>query len=61
LTLPSGDWKDKEKTVLADEDAREAINEIVDSLQGYSFRLKGVKAVGQVDMIAKTNPTDQEC
>lgn len=60
LTIPSGDWQDKEKTVLADEDARGAVNKIIDSLQGYSFRLKGVEVVGQVDMIAKTNP-NQEC
>ena len=61
LTIPSGNWQYKEKTVLAGDDAREAIDKIVDSLQGYSCRLRGVKVVGRVDMIAKTNSTDREC
>jgi len=41
--------------VVAGDDAREAINEVVDALQegdSRDFRIKGVEIVGYVDIIA---------
>lgn len=55
--IDEGEWLDAEKTVVADEDAREAINEVVDSLSGRSsyrgFRLKSIEIIGHVDTIAR--------
>jgi len=62
-----GDWQDKEDVVVARDDAREAVDEIVGSLSGHDFRLKSVEVTGQVTAIARsltaqtrTSPTDQE-
>jgi len=53
--------------VVAGDDAREAIDEVVDALRGYDFRLERVEATGQVMAIARklrpvarTSPTRQE-
>ena len=62
-----GDWQDKEGIVVAGDDAREAVDEIVDGLSGHDFRLKSVEATGQVlaiarslSAVARTSPTDRE-
>lgn len=59
-----GDWQDKEAVVVAEEDAREAVDNIVNDLRDHDFRLRGVEEVAQVTKIARrltvrTNPTDQ--
>lgn len=52
VSIPQGDWLDKERVVLAREDAREAINEVISTINNSDFRLRGVEIVGRVDMIA---------
>jgi len=37
ISTHQGDWQDKEDVVVAGDDAREAVNEIVDSLSGHDF------------------------
>lgn len=50
---PQGNWQDGEKVVVVDEDAREAIRAVVDTICSGDFRLIGVEKVGQVDIIGK--------
>ncbi len=52
---PQGNWQDEEKVVVVEEDARDAIDEIVDSVTNCDFRLIGVKIIGQVDIIGSMN------
>jgi len=54
LSVPQGDWQDKESVVVAGEDAMEAICKTVEDNSGYDFRLKEIKVNGRVDMIAKS-------
>ncbi len=51
--IGQGEWQDKEVIVLAGEDAKEAIDEIVDIDPGLESRLKKVDAWGRVDVIAR--------
>ncbi len=53
ISIPRGDWQDEEKIVVAGDDGREAINEIVDSITNYDFRLRSVEEVRRVDRISK--------
>lgn len=54
VSIPKGDWQDKEDVVVAGDNAVEAIDEIGDNLRGYDFRLKGVEIVGQITKIVKS-------
>ena len=47
ISIPQGNWLDKEKVVLAGEDA----NEIVNTTRNHDFRLKGVEIITSVDII----------
>ncbi len=52
VSIPQGDWQDKEVRVVAGEDAREALNELVGTIENIDFRLRGIEVCGRVDMIA---------
>lgn len=54
VSIWQGDWQDKEIVVVAGEDAREAVDDVVkvaNILLGKDFRLRGVEIIGQVDII----------
>lgn len=55
--INEGEWLDTESRVVAGEDAREAVDEIVSYLSGkthvHGFRLKSIEIVGHVDIIAR--------
>ncbi len=53
ISIPQGDWQDKEEIVVAGDDGRDAVNEIVGSLQGRDFLLKEIEIIGQVTKIAQ--------
>ena len=52
-SVPQGEWQDKEIRVVAGEDAREALNEILGTFKGFDFRLRGIEVCGRIDMIAQ--------
>jgi hypothetical protein len=67
LSIHQGDWQNRENVVVAGDDARDAIDEIINGLGGYDFRLQSVEVTGQVTAIAhnliaqaRINPTNQE-
>lgn len=67
VSISQGDWQDKEDVVIAGDDAREAVDEIVYGLSDHDFLLKGVKMMGQVTaisrslgLVARTKPIDRE-
>lgn len=52
-SIYQGNWQDKEDVVVAGDDAREAVDAIIDSISGHDFRLMGVEKKGMVSVIAK--------
>ncbi|KKN91214.1 hypothetical protein LCGC14_0220820 [marine sediment metagenome] len=52
-SIPQGEWQDKEIRVVAGEDAREALDEILGTFKGFDFRLRGIEVCGQIDVIAQ--------
>lgn len=52
VSVPQGDWLDKEIAVLAREDGWDALDQAFISCSGYDFRLKEVKIIGHVDIVA---------
>ncbi len=53
ISIHQGDWQDKEVMVVAGDDARRALDEVVNAVQDQDFRLREIKVCMQVDMIAK--------
>lgn len=53
--IQQGDWVKKEMIVVAGEDSRETINATLDIVNtGYDFRLKEIRIIGRVDVIAQS-------
>ena len=53
VSIPQGEWQDKEVRVVAGDDARDAVSEVIDTVAGQDFRLKEIKVCGQIDIIAQ--------
>lgn len=47
------EWKDEELTIVAEDDAMEAIKIITDRIPAYYFRLCAVNVCGHVDAITR--------
>lgn len=52
LSIPQGEWQDKEEFIVAGDDAREAVDEVVRTIRNHDFRLIEVKSSGCVHRIA---------
>ncbi len=61
ISILQGDWQDKEMTIVADDDARDAVEVAVNVATNCDFRLKGIEVCGQVDAImVRINPLVRE-
>lgn len=51
VSIPQGEWQDKEMRVVAGDDARDAIDEVMNTVVDQDFRLKEIEVCGQIDIV----------
>lgn len=51
ISIHEGDWQDKQKIILADDDAMPVIKVIVSDNKGFDFRLKEIHIMTNVDSV----------
>ena len=52
-SIPQGDWQDKEYIVVTDEDATNAVIELmIATFDHHETRLRGVEAISEIDYIS---------